>query len=152
MGNHCGDLGVNSGIAEGVEMIITPDHPMKDEDVFKKLKELQGGKKKHSLVIVSEHMYEDIHAFAKRIQEETGIETRAEVLGRLQRGGEPAAHDRILAARLGAKAVDVILDQDMPSSVVGIKNSEVVTYPIDEAIQMKHRHIHGLRDLIDMLQ
>ena len=107
--------------------------------------------KSHAIIIVSENLL-DINELAKNIADATGFDARTEVLGRLQRGGEPTAHDRILAARLGAKAIDVVLSSEMPSSVVGIKNNEVVTYPIEEAIEMKHHHTHGLRDLIDMLQ
>lgn len=150
MGNHCGDLGVNSGIAEGVEMIITPDHPMKDEDVFKKLKELQGGKKKHSLVIVSEHMYDDIHAFAKRIQEETGIETRAEVLGRLQRGGSPSARDRILATEYGVEAIRALLNGET-SVCIGIKGDKMVHTPIADALKMKRKSSDDLIEIIKLV-
>lgn len=150
MGNHCGDLGVNSGIAEGVEMIITPDHPMKDEDVFKKLKELSGGKKKHALVIVSEHMYEDIHEFAKKIQKATGIETRAEVLGRLQRGGSPSARDRILATEYGVEAIKALLNGET-SICIGLIDNKMVHTPIDKALTMKRRDQSDLLEIIKLV-
>ena len=85
------------------------------------------------------------------MEKETGFDTRTEVLGRLQRGGSPSAHDRILAARLGAAAIDTLVKEE-GNKIVGIKNNEVVTIDIEEALQMKHRHTHGLRALIDMLQ
>ena len=150
MGNHCGDLGVNSGIAEGVEMIITPDHPMKDEDVFKKLKELSGGKKKHALVIVSEKMYDDIHAFAKRIQEETGIETRAEVLGHLQRGGSPSARDRILATEYGVEAIKALLNNES-SVCIGLIDNKMVHTKIEDALKMRRKDQENLVDIIKLV-
>ena len=150
MGNHCGDLGVNSGIAEGVEMIITPDHPMTDEQVFKKLKELKGGKKKHSLVIVSEKMYPDIHDFARRIQAATGIETRAEVLGRLQRGGSPSARDRILATEFGVEAIKALLN-DESSVCIGLITNKMVHTPTEKALEMKHKSTDDLIDIIKLV-
>ena len=110
MGNHCGDLALFSGLAEGAEMIITPDHPIPEDEIIDSLKKLHDSKKKRAIVIVSEKMYPDIHAFAAKIGENTGFECRAEVLGRVQRGGAPSAFDRILAARMGAYAVDCLLD------------------------------------------
>ena len=86
------------------------------------------------------------------IEQDTGFTARVEVLGRLQRGGSPSAHDRILAARLGSKAIALAIDEETSACVVGIKDNEIVSYDIQEAITMKHRHTHGLRDMIDMLQ
>lgn len=149
MGNHCGDLGINSGIAEGVEMIITPDHPISDEEVFKKLKELKGGKK-HSLVIVSEKVYPNIYDFAKRVEQETGIETRAEVLGHLQRGGSPSARDRILATEYGVEAVKALLAGET-SVCIGVKNNKMVHIKIEDALKMKRDPHHNLLEIIKLV-
>lgn len=149
MGNHCGDLGINSGIAEGVEMIITPDHPISDEEVFKKLKELKGGKK-HSLVIVSEKVYPNINDFAKRVEQETGIETRAEVLGHLQRGGSPSARDRILATEYGVEAVKALLAGET-SVCIGVKNNKMVHIKIEDALKMKRDPHHNLLEIIKLV-
>lgn len=136
MGNHCGDLALYSGIAEGVEMIVSPDHPYSDEQIFKKLKDLKGGKKKHSLVIVSEKMYENIFDFAKRVEKATGIETRAEVLGHLQRGGKPSARDRILATQYGVEAIRALLDGET-SICIGVKDDKFVRINIEDALKME---------------
>lgn len=149
MGNHCGDLALNSGIAEGVEMIITPDHPISNEDIFHKLSELKGGKK-HSLVIVSEKVYPNIFEFAKLVEKETGIETRAEVLGHLQRGGSPSARDRILATEYGVEAVKALLN-DETSVCIGIHQSKMVHIKIDEALKMKRDHHTKLLDIIKLV-
>ena len=108
------------------------------------------GKKKHSLVIVSEHMYDDIHAFAKRIQEETGIETRAEVLGRLQRGGSPSARDRILATEFGVEAIKALLNGET-SVCIGIIDNKMVHTPIDKALKMNRRSQENLIDIIKLV-
>ena len=151
MGNHCGDLALFSGIAEGAEMIITPDHPIPAEEVMASLRDLYESKKKRAVVIVSEKIYPDIHAFAKRITEETGFEAKAEVLGRVQRGGSPSAFDRVLAARMGAHAVDCLLE-GKGGICVGMINNKIVDYDIYEALQLpRDKHISMLR-LIDVLK
>lgn len=151
MGNHCGDLALFSGIAEGAEMIITPDHPIPEEEVFESLRQLHDAKRKRAIVIVSEKIYPDIHAFADRISKATGFEAKAEVLGRIQRGGSPSAFDRILAARMGAHAVDCLLD-DKGGICVGMVNNKIVDYDIYEALQLpRDKHVSVLR-LIDILK
>ena len=150
MGNHCGDLALYTGLAEGAEMIITPDHPIPEEEIIATLKKLYDSAKKRAIVIVSEKIYPDIHAFAAKIQAETGFETKAEVLGRIQRGGSPSAFDRVLAARMGAYAVDCLLD-GKGGICVGMVNNKIVAYDIYEALQLpRDKHASMLR-LIDIL-
>ncbi|MBP5574423.1 MAG: 6-phosphofructokinase [Bacilli bacterium] len=151
MGRHCGDLAMYAALAEGAEGVICVEHPLKEDVLFRKLRKMKAQNKSHAIILVSENLL-DINELAKKIAVETGFEARTEVLGRLQRGGSPTAHDRILAARLSARAVSIIVGSNPVSSIVGMKNNEIVDYPIDEAVEMKHRHTHGLRDLIDMLQ
>ena len=151
MGRHCGDLAMYAALAEGAEGVICVEHPLKRDVLFRKLRKMKAQNKSHAIILVSENLL-DINELAKEIAVETGFEARTEVLGRLQRGGSPTAHDRILAARLSARAVSIIVGSNPESSIVGMKNNEIVEYPIDEAVEMKHRHTHGLRDLIDMLQ
>ena len=151
MGNHCGDLALFSGIAEGAEMIITPDHPIPEEEIIASLKQLHDAQKKRAIVIVSEKIYPNIHDFAAKIQAETGFETKAEVLGRIQRGGSPSAFDRVLAARMGAYAVDCLLD-GKGGICVGMVNNKIVDYDIYEALQLpRDKHVSVLR-LIDILK
>lgn len=151
MGNHCGDLALFSGIAEGAEMIITPDHPIPEEEIFESLRKLHDSKKKRAVVIVSEKIYPDIHAFAAKIGEKTGFECKAEVLGRVQRGGAPSAFDRVLAARMGAYAVDCLLS-DKGGICIGLVNNKIVDYDIYEALSLpRDKHISMLR-LIDILK
>ena len=152
MGRYCGDLAIFSGIAEGAEMTISPDHRPTDAEIFKKLRRLKAQKKNHAVVVVSENLL-DVNELGKRIQEETEFETKVEILGRLQRGGSPCAFDRILAARLGTRAVE-LLDEGMETNgrVVGLKGGEVIDLEINEALD-KPRDAHKeLVGLIDLLQ
>ena len=152
MGRHCGDLAMFAALAEGAEGVICVEHPLKREVLFKKLRKMKAQNKSHAIIIVSENLL-DINELACEIEKETGFTARTEVLGRLQRGGSPSAHDRILAARLGSKAVDLLVKNEVETGkIVGIKNNAVVSYDIEEALKMVHEHTHGLRDLIDMLQ
>ncbi len=150
MGRYCGDLAIFSSIAEAAEMTMTYDHPVGEVELFKKLRKIKAQKKSHAVVIVSENLL-DVNYLAKRIEEETGFETKAEILGRLQRGGSPSAADRILASRLGSHAVELIVNEKF-NRVVGIKDNKVVDFDIHEALDMP-RDIHiNLLKLIDMLQ
>lgn len=151
MGNHCGDLALYSGLAEGAEMIITPDHPIPEEEMIEHLKSLHDSNKKRAIVIVSEKLYPNIHELADKIGKETGFETKAEVLGRVQRGGSPSAFDRVLAARMGCYAVDCLLD-GKGGICVGMINNKIVDYDIYEALQLpRDKHVTMLR-LIDILK
>ena len=147
MGNKCGDLALYSGVSEGVEMVISRDMPLEEEEVFKKLKSLKGGKKGHSLVIVSEKLFDNVYDFAKRVTEATGIETRAEVLGHLQRGGSPSARDRIMASRFGVAAIQALLD-GKSSVVIALQDDKMVTVDIAEAVNMKRSVNKELFDII----
>lgn len=151
MGRHCGDLALYASLAEGAEGVICPEHPLKEDVLFKKLRKMKAQDKSHAIILVSENLL-DINELANKIQAATGFDTRTEVLGRLQRGGSPSAHDRILAARMSGEAIRLSLDEKEGSKIVGVKNNVIVSYNIEEALAMKHHCIAGLRDLIDTLQ
>ena len=151
MGSHCGDLAMYDALAEGAEGVICVEHPLKEDVLFRKLRKMKAQNKSHAIIIVSENLL-DIHELAKKIEEKTGFDTRTEVLGRLQRGGSPSAEDRVLAARMGAKSIELLLNDECDSRIIGVKGGQIVDLPIEEAVNMKHEHTHGLRDLIDMLQ
>ena len=147
MGNKCGDLAIYSGIAEGVEMVVTREEPMTEDEMFSKLKSLKGGKKGHSLVIVSEKLFDNVYDLAKRVTKATGIDTRAEVLGHLQRGGSPSAKDRVIASRFGVAAIQALLD-GKSSVVVAIQNDKIITVDIEEAVNMHRAKNEELLDII----
>lgn len=154
MGRYCGDLAMYASLAEGAEGVICPEHPLKEEVLFRKLRKMKVQNKSHAIILVSENLL-DINGLAEKIAKETGFDTRVEILGRLQRGGSPTAHDRILAAKLGSKAIDLLVkgeDEEKITKVIGLKNNKLIVYEINDAVNMKHEAAHGLRDLIDMLQ
>ena len=151
MGRHCGDLAMYAALAEGAEGVICVEHPLKEDVLFRKLRKMKAQNKSHAIIIVSENLL-DINDLAVKIEKETGFDTRTEVLGRLQRGGSPSAEDRVLAARMGARSIDICLNEDSDSRIIGVKGGQIIDLPIEEAVNMKHEHTHGLRDLIDMLQ
>ena len=151
MGRDCGDLAMYAALAEGAEGVICVEHPLKEDVLFRKLRKMKAQNKSHAIIIVSENLY-DIRELAKKIEAETNFDTRTEVLGRLQRGGSPSAEDRVLAARMGARSMDIAINENIGSRIVGIRSGQIIDLPIEDAVDMKHEHTHGLRDLIDMLQ
>jgi 6-phosphofructokinase 1 len=143
MGNHCGDLALYSGVACGAELIISPDHQLPKEEVMATLRDLKRHSKRHALVIVSEKLF-DVKDLAREIEIETGFESRAEVLGRIQRGGSPSAFDRILAARMGVFAIELLL-QGKSGRCVGIVQNHLVDYDIYDALKLERdKHVQLL--------
>ncbi len=150
MGNKCADLALYSGIAEGVEIVVINDHAYDEDKIVRKLKDLKGGKKKHSLVIVSEKIFPDIFAFAKRVTEKTGIECRAQVLGHIQRGGSPSARDRILATRFGVEAVKAIVDGES-CIALGLFGDDIRHVPFEDAFTMPKKDHQDLLHLLKLV-
>ncbi len=132
MGRNCGDLALFAGIAGGAEAIIVPELPFDKEELIKTILEGKVNGKLHNIIILAEGVggAEDL---AKEIEATTGIETRATILGHIQRGGSPSAMDTVLASRMGAKAVEVLLE-GKTSRVIGIKANEIFDMDIDEAL------------------
>lgn len=83
---------------------------------------------------------------AKYVEEVTGIETRATILGHIQRGGSPTATDRVLASRMGAKAIEVLL-KGGTSRVIGIRDNKIIDQDIDEALDMESKFDKELYDI-----
>jgi len=135
MGRHCGDIALMAGLAGGAESIIVPEVGVDVDEVCNKLLKGRYRGKLHSIIILAEGAGSAIE-MSKEIEEKTGIETRATILGHLQRGGSPTASDRILASKLGARAVELLL-QDIGNRVVGVHGKNVIDMDIDEALNMK---------------
>lgn len=135
MGRHSGYLAVNTGIANGAMCILIPEKKYDiHQDVIAKIKESQKEGKKNFLIVVAEGVG-GVEEMAKTIQDETGIETRSTILGYVQRGGSPSSRDRLLAALMGCKAVELLKDGQY-NRVIALKNYKVVSFGIDEALQM----------------
>jgi 6-phosphofructokinase 1 len=150
MGRESGQLAVHAGIACGSEMVITKDILYDENKVIEKLRyEEQVLKKKHAIIIVSENIL-DVHSLAKKIDTETGYSGRALVLGHIQRGGTPVPEDRILASKMGKKAVELLVN-GIGEYCVCIKKDTIVSLPIEEALQEENDKDIQLYKLFDEL-
>ena len=150
MGNRAGDLALFSGIACGAELIVSSDHLIPKQEIMDAMHAQKKSAKQHAMIIVSEKLF-DVNELAREIEREVGFESRAEVLGRIQRGGSPSAFDRILASRMGAYAIDCLM-QNKSGRCIAIVGNEIVDYDIYEALAMqRNKHTHLLR-VIDNLK
>lgn len=136
MGRHAGDIALWAGLAGGAESILIPEADYDMEEIIGRLKRGHDRGKKHSIIIVAEGVGGGVE-FGKRIEEETNLETRVSVLGHIQRGGSPSASDRVLASRLGAYAVELLLE-GKGGRCVGIQNNKLVDHDIIEILETKH--------------
>lgn len=136
MGRHAGDIALWSGLAGGAESILIPEADYDMDEILARLQRGHERGKKHSIIIVAEGVGSGVE-FGKRIEEATNLETRVSVLGHIQRGGSPTAADRVLASRLGAFAVELLLE-GKGGRCVGIQNNELVHHDIIEILDEKH--------------
>ena len=142
MGRNAGYIALNAGIACGATYIITKEEPFTVNDVIAKIIEGQKSGKHHFIVIVAEGIGGS-EQLAKEIEQATGVESRATILGHVQRGGSPTVQDRVAASQLGYYAVD-LLSKGIGNRVVGLQHNEVVDYDIQEALKMKKEFPHDL--------
>lgn len=139
MGHRCGYLALNAGIATGATAIFVPEKKLNfQRDIVERMQFTRGIGKKHFIMIVAEGVNYPggITQMAKDIEDATGVETKTTVLGYVQRGGSPTAKDRIVATRMGVKAVH-LLAQGIGNRVVVMNGEEIVDYDIKEALEMK---------------
>ena len=135
MGRHAGHIALNTGIATGAVQIITEEIPTPIDDVVENIKKIRESGKDHFIVIVSEG-YGNPVEIATQIQEKTGIDSRATILGHVQRGGNPTLKDRVNATRMGYYAVK-LLEEGKTNRVVALQQGNLVDYDIQEALRMK---------------
>ena len=136
MGRHAGYIALYCGIANGAEDILVPERYNYDEqELINNIIRSRKRGKKHHIIINAEGIGHST-SMARRIQAATGVETRATILGHMQRGGSPTCKDRVYASMMGAYAVDLLAD-GKTKRVVGYKGGEFVDYDIDEALAMQ---------------
>jgi len=136
MGRHAGYIALWCGIANGAEDILLPEKYEYDEQEI--INHIIGSRKKgktHHLIINAEGIGHST-SMARRIEAATGIETRATILGYMQRGGNPTAMDRYYASIMGAYAVDIMLE-GKTNRVVGYRQGEFTDFDIEEALKMQ---------------
>lgn len=135
MGRGAGHLALHTGIAVGATHIILKEAPYSVEEICNKIKKTQQLGKKHFIIIVSEDVT-DVVALAKEIEDNTGVETRATVLGHVQRGGSPTVRDRRMASLMGNYAVH-LLEKGIGNRIVSVRDSKIVDDDIKDALSMK---------------
>lgn len=154
MGRNCGDIALQSAICCGAVSVLIPEIPFDlERDVISKMKHTLQTGKSHFIVIVAEGVTserfgkdETFNAaqLAKHIEEKTGVETRATVIGHVQRGGSPTARDRVIASQMGHYAVE-LLSKGIGNRVVAMRDSQITDFDILEALQM-HKDVN--RELV----
>lgn len=136
MGRNAGYIALWCGIANGAEDILLPEKY--DYDEQKLINNIIANRKrgkKHHIIINAEGIGHSV-SMSRRIEAATGVETRATILGHMQRGGSPTCRDRVYASIMGAYAVDLLV-QGKSNRVVCYKNGEYTDFDIDEALAMK---------------
>ncbi|NHB92080.1 6-phosphofructokinase [Photorhabdus cinerea] len=137
MGRYCGDLTLSAAIAGGCEFIVLPEVSFSRDELVAEIKAGIDKGKRHAIVAITEHVC-DVYELARHIEKETYHETRATVLGHIQRGGSPVAYDRILASRMGAYSIQLLLE-GYGGRCVGIQNEKLVHHDIIDAVQNMKR-------------
>lgn len=136
MGRHAGYIALWCGVANGAEDILLPEKYDHNEiDIINNIIANRKKGKKHHLIINAEGIGHSI-SMARRIEAATGIETRATILGHMQRGGRPTCKDRYYASMMGAYATDILLE-GKTNRVIGIQHGDIIDVDIDEALAMK---------------
>ena len=136
MGRHAGYIALNVGIAVGATSILVPEIPYDfEKDVMDRIRATAATGKKHFIIVVAEGVGH-VTELAEKIEAESGIESRATILGHVQRGGSPTLRDRVLASRMGYEAVQ-LLEAGKSNRVVAIQSDRIVDFDIEEALAMK---------------
>lgn len=136
MGRNAGYIALWCGIANGAEDVLIPEkYGYNEQEIINHIIESRKKGKTHHIIINAEGIGHST-SMARRIEAATGIETRATILGYMQRGGNPTAIDRYYASIMGAYAVDIML-QGKTNRVVGYKNGQFVDFDIEDALKME---------------
>ncbi len=149
MGRNAGDIAIYTGLAGGAEGILIPEMPLDIDNLCKRIIEGRHRGKSSSIIILAEGAGKAME-LERIIEEKTGMETRATVLGYIQRGGSPTAADIILASRMGFHAVE-LLEQNVGNRVVAIRDNKIVDNDIKEALTMPKKFNQSLYDMAQVL-
>jgi 6-phosphofructokinase 1 len=137
MGRHSGYLAVQAGIVTGAEIVLIPEMPTSVEDVAKVIDDSYRRGKTHAIVVVAEGFTPQTTELAAQINAmDVGFTTRVTILGHIQRGGKPSGFDRMLASRLGFKAVDFLL-HGQTGMMTGLNGREIEPVPFSLVVSRK---------------
>ena len=140
MGRDAGFIALNAGVGAGAEEILIPEENLGLERMLESLKRSKYSGKSSSIVVVAEgdKSGKNVYELAKYVEENLPeYEVRVSILGHMQRGGSPSCFDRVLASRLGVKAVELLLE-NKTNLMVGLKDNEIITTELSEAIKGGH--------------
>ncbi|CAL4321235.1 6-phosphofructokinase [Buchnera aphidicola] len=140
MGRNCGDLTLSAAIAGGCEFIVIPEIKYNEKKLIKKIKKSLKKGKKHAVIAMTEHIC-DVKKLAKIIEFHTKKETRATILGHIQRGGAPVAFDRILASKMGFFSINLLLKRKF-GKCIGIKNDKITYHDINHALKFMKKKLN----------
>lgn len=135
MGRHAGYIAENVGIAVGATDILIPEIESNADEVISRILAAKANGKQHFIIVVAEGVG-NVEGLAKEIMDKTGIDTRATILGHVQRGGNPTVLDRVRATQMGNAAVH-LLYKGIGNRVVSYKGSKIVDFDINDALEMK---------------
>ncbi len=137
MGRGAGDIALWSGLAGGAETILIPEEKETIDNIVDRLNRGKQRGKRHSIIVVAEGVMSGVK-LAEQLKERIDTDVRVSVLGHIQRGGSPSATDRFLASRLGARAVELLLE-GKGGRAVGIVKNTIVDHAISEIINQPHK-------------
>ena len=153
MGRESGYLALHAGVAGGAEAVVLPEVPLEPETLAEELRHAHERGKSHAIVVVAEGARPDIAAIAAHFHEHRGrlgFESRATVLGHIQRGGVPTVFDRLLATRLGVAAVDSLHRGEF-DVLVGLRDGRIAATPLAEVVANPKPLDHELVSLAGIL-
>ena len=148
MGRRAGYIAVNVALAVGAEAAITLERPYDLNEIADRMKKTTSEKngKHHFIIVVAEGVGHS-EEIAKKLEELTGIEARATVLGHVQRGGAPTIHDRVVATEMGYRAVE-LLEQGIGNRIIGVKDGQIYDIDIQEGLAMKKNFLDRRYDIL----
>ncbi|CAJ1174914.1 6-phosphofructokinase [Companilactobacillus nantensis] len=149
MGRGAGDVALWAGVAGGAQKIIVPEHDFDIKEIAEEVKVGREQGNKNMIIVLAEGV---MHAgdFKKELDKYGDFDSRATVLGHIQRGGSPTVQDRVLASKMGAYAVDLLLD-GKGGLAVGIENNKLTSHDILDLFDSKHKPDLSLYDLNESL-
>jgi len=153
MGRDAGFIALNAGVGAGAEEILIPEEDLGLERMLESLEKSRRAGKSSSIVVVAEgdKSGKNVYELAKYVEENLPeYDVRVSILGHMQRGGSPSCFDRVLASRLGVKAVELLLD-GKTNLMVGLKDNVVISTDIKEAISGGHSINYELLRISDII-
>jgi 6-phosphofructokinase 1 len=151
MGRNCGYLALNAGVVCGAEIILIPEKEVSMAEIAQMVSGAYERGKSHCIIVVAEGSSLKVHDIAEYLRTtEVGFETRVTILGHVPRGGSPTAFDRMLATRMGVRAVEVLLAGET-DIMVGLSGRDIITVPLSKVFKQSRKPNLELLDMAKTL-